>query len=300
MMSYMFFLRKRLPYLIIAVAILTGSNFNLLFAQIDLSDFEKTESGLYYKFHIKDESGKKAQSGDMITLDIVHKSENDSIYYSSGDYSYPYSVSMMKSKHNADFYEALEMMAEGDSATFVFDSEVYYKNTFGTTELPPHITKGSKMLFEIRIVDFKTRSEMAYEQLKMIEGQIMDEAKAIEKYIQKNNITTDACSSGLYYVEHNEGAGKKAFEGSLVMVKYKAKLLKSGKVFETTDGNSKELALNQGYIMPGLIEGISKMKEGGKATLIIPSHLGYGPSGSQDVPPNTSLVYEIELVEVYE
>jgi len=298
-MSNLVVLRKKVHYFLIVFSILLGAGSSRVYAQLDLSGFEKTNSGLYYKFHYKNENAKKAQSGYMITLAIVHKGENDSVIYNSGDYSYPYTVSMMKSKGNADFYEALEMMSEGDSATFVFDAETYYKNTFGTSELPPHIREGSKMIFEISIIDFKTRSELALEQMKMIEGSIKDEEKAIQEYLKKNNIDSKSASSGLYYVESLEGDGKQAFEGSLVMVKYNAKLLKSGKVFETTGGKSKELNLTHRFNSPGLIEGISMMKEGGKATLIIPSHLGYGASGSQDVPPNSSLIYEIELVEVY-
>ena len=213
----------RSTYIFITVIIvMISSNFQNLYSQVDVSGFEKTNSGMHYKFYIKNENGRKAKSGDMITLNMVHRSENDSVFYSSSDYSYPYTVAMMKSRATPDFYEALEMMAEGDSATFIFDSETYYKNTFGTTELPPYIKKGSKMLFDIRIIDFKTKSEMAYEQMKMIEGTIKDEEKAIQEYIKKNNIKSESGSSGLYYVELKEGTGKKAEEGSLVRVNYTA------------------------------------------------------------------------------
>ncbi len=290
-----------LDKLILSIVTLSVIGFQGLFAQLDLSGYEKTESGLYYKFHVKNEDGQKSKSGDMITLTMVHRSENDSVFYSSSDYSYPYIVTMMKSRSAPDFYEALGMMAERDSATFIFDSETYYKNTFQTTELPPYIKKGSKMLFDIRIIDFKTKSEMAYEQMKMIEGTIKNEEKAIQEYLKKNNIKTESANSGLYYVELNEGTGKRAEEGSLVRVKYTSKILKSGNLVESTykDGNTKEITLTPGYVMPGLIEGISMMKEGGKALLIIPSHLAYGASGSENVPPNSSLIYEIELLEVY-
>jgi FKBP-type peptidyl-prolyl cis-trans isomerase len=287
-------------YLLIFVFLVNG--FFISNAQIDLAGFEKTESGLYYKFHRKVENGRKAQSGDMITLSVIHKDDNDSVLYTSADYPYPYTVSMMRSKGNADFYEALEMMSEGDSASFIFDSETYYKNTFGTDQLPAYIKKGSKMSFIIGFIDIKTRSEMAYEQMKIMNEQMKAEDEAIKSYLKRNNIKTEPLSSGLYYIEVNKGEGARANEGSLVKIDYSAKLLKSGKLIESTykDGSAKEISLKPRYVMPGLIEGVSKMKAGGKAILIIPSHLGYGASGSQNVPPNSALLYEIELLKVYD
>lgn len=284
--------------LFIVISIL---GFQYAFSQVDLSDFNKTESGMYYKFYVKNDNAPKAQSGDMITLTLVHRGEDDSVFYQSSDYPYPYTVSMMKSKKNSDFYEALEMMAEGDSATFAFDAEKYYMSTFGTTEMPPYIRKGSMMFFDIKIVDFKTKSEMAYEQMKTIEGQIKDEEDAIQEYLKKNNLDIKDSGSGLYYIETEKGSGEQPAEGNLVRVNYTARLLKTDKIVESTKNNGaqKEITLSPRYVMPGLIKGICMMKEGGTATLIIPSHLAYGASGSQNVPPNSPLIFEVELVKVY-
>ena len=142
---------------------------------------------------------------------------------------------------------------------------------------------------------------MAYEQMKTIEGQIKDEENAIQEYVLKNNLKPENAGSGLYYVEIEKGTGKQPKKGELVRVNYTAKLLKSGKVVESTNNNGakKEIELTAGYFMPGLIEGICLMRDGGKATLIIPSHLAYGASGSHNVPPNSPLVFEVELIEVY-
>lgn len=51
-------------------------------------------------------------------------------------------------------------------------------------------------------------------------------------------------------------------------------------------------------IIPGLDRGLESMREGGVRSIFIPSRLGYGATGTKRVPPNTDLVFEVELVRV--
>ncbi|MCF6184979.1 MAG: FKBP-type peptidyl-prolyl cis-trans isomerase, partial [Bacteroidales bacterium] len=59
-----------------------------------------------------------------------------------------------------------------------------------------------------------------------------------------------------------------------------------------------EFTLGRGQVIKGWDEGISYMKKGGKATLIMPSSLAYGASGAGSIPPYTSLIFEVELIDV--
>ena len=107
-------------------------------------------------------------------------------------------------------------------------------------------------------------------------------------------------TSGLEYVETKAGTGAEAVAGKTVSVHYEGKLL-DGKVFDSSfeRGTPIELKLGVGQVIKGWDEGIALMKVGGQATLTIPPELGYGERGAGGIiPPNATLIFEVELVAV--
>lgn len=105
-------------------------------------------------------------------------------------------------------------------------------------------------------------------------------------------------ASGLQYSVKEEGSGKSPAEGDFVRVFYQGRLL-NGKVFDSNLGEEKPAELELQYMIPGWVEGLQLMKEGAKYTFFIPSDLAYGEMGAgQDVPPNSTLIFDVELVKV--
>ena len=107
-------------------------------------------------------------------------------------------------------------------------------------------------------------------------------------------------SSGLEYIETEAGTGVQAEAGKTVSVHYTGKF-QDGKVFDSSisRGDPITFQLGKGKVIKGWDEGIALMKVGGKAQLIIPPDLGYGERGAGGVvPPNATLVFDVELVDV--
>ncbi|MBI5778228.1 MAG: FKBP-type peptidyl-prolyl cis-trans isomerase [Planctomycetes bacterium] len=105
-------------------------------------------------------------------------------------------------------------------------------------------------------------------------------------------------ASGLKYVDQVVGAGAEAKSGMNVSVHYTGWLTNGTKFDSSKDrGQPFEFPLGMGRVIRGWDEGVAGMKIGGKRKLIIPSDLGYGARGAGNViPPNATLVFEVELL----
>jgi len=121
------------------------------------------------------------------------------------------------------------------------------------------------------------------------------ERAAIQDYLKAHSLTATPLASGLYYIETKAGTGAKPAYGSNVGVKYKGTYT-DGTVF---DSGTFAFKLGFGQVISGWDEGVGYMKEGGKALLIVPSDLGYGPNGYGDIPGYTPLIFEVELTDIY-
>jgi peptidyl-prolyl cis-trans isomerase A (cyclophilin A) len=107
-------------------------------------------------------------------------------------------------------------------------------------------------------------------------------------------------ASGLEYIEIEAGTGAQAQAGKTVSVHYTGKF-PDGKVFDSSVSRGEPISfpLGQGRVIKGWDEGIALMKVGGKAQLIIPPELGYEERGAGGaIPPNATLVFDVELVDV--
>jgi FKBP-type peptidyl-prolyl cis-trans isomerase len=107
---------------------------------------------------------------------------------------------------------------------------------------------------------------------------------------------------GLRYTDTKVGDGEEAKKGYILSMNYTGWLYKNGTKGAQFDSSSKTgkpftFKLGSGQVIKGWDEGIEGMKAGGKRTLIIPPNLAYGAAGAGGViPPNATLIFEVELV----
>ena len=112
-----------------------------------------------------------------------------------------------------------------------------------------------------------------------------------------STITTE---SGLQYEDLTEGTGAQAAAGQTVSVHYTGWLTDGQKFDSSKDRNQPfEFSLGAGMVIRGWDEGVQGMKVGGVRKLTIPPQLGYGArSAGGVIPPNATLVFEVELLDV--
>ncbi len=107
-------------------------------------------------------------------------------------------------------------------------------------------------------------------------------------------------ASGLVYEDTVVGEGSEAKAGNFVTVHYTG-WLTDGRKFDSSKDRAEpfEFPLGKRHVISGWDEGVQGMKVGGTRKLTIPPELGYGPRGAGGViPPNATLVFEVELLAV--
>lgn len=122
-------------------------------------------------------------------------------------------------------------------------------------------------------------------------------------YAPELNVNLDEMertATGLYLRDLRAGEGEPAAEGDTVVVHYTG-WLPDGTQFDSSRdrGEPFSFVLGEGRVIRGWEEGVAGLREGGLRRLVIPPDLGYGPIGAGDViPPDATLVFEVELLEV--
>lgn len=97
-----------------------------------------------------------------------------------------------------------------------------------------------------------------------------------------------------------KGHGKTATDGSTITVNYVGVLYNNGTEFDSSWSRKTTFStpLSSGSVIPGWVKGIAGMKVGGRRELIIPPNLAYGSSGQSGIPPNSTLIFVVDLLAV--
>lgn len=265
---------KKLLVLISVTAILLSCNNQF-------PDFSEKQDGVFMKL-LSFEEGEVSYRRNKHVVAEMNFFDDDKLIFKQ------YKEFPIEPKNNC-FQFLFEHLSEGDSAIFYIDTSVLKK------ECP----KFQNIVFDNQFI----RAEIkVYKYLKSINESVdkeMLEQILLNKYLKECGV--DKSKSGLYYKIFQKGRGDSIEKGKTITIHYKGYFINRLEF----DNTYKTMDLtftygSPGQVIRGLEIALKGMKKGEKAKIIIPSQLAFGEDGSSTkiIPPYTTVVYELEIVNV--
>ena len=272
-------------------------------------NFVKTPKGALVK-KVTNNPGDKIKLNDVITFDVVQKTEKDSVLFSSYAAGRPAKIQVQPSQNIGDIMDVFPLLAAQDSAYVKVPTDSIFAGH--DDQRPAFLPKGSFLIYTVKIRRVQSLDDAIAERNKGMDSLRNLESVSAAKYIADNKLVLNTTPSGLKYAITQPSAKRKPLKGDTLFVNYTGKTL-DGKVFDSSiEAEAKKAGLDQpgrtyeplkfvigtDPIIEGWNEGLLLMPEGSKAILVIPSKLAYGDQGNNGIPPFSTLVFNVELVKV--
>jgi FKBP-type peptidyl-prolyl cis-trans isomerase FkpA len=255
-------------------------------------------------------TGDKIKQNDVVTLQMIQKTDKDSVLGSTYAIGHPIKIQVQPSQNIGDLMEVFPLLAVKDSACVRVPADSIFKGH--EDQRPPFFPKGSGVVFIIKIDKVQSLNDAIAEKNEYIEKAKTAETDGTAKYIADNKLIVKTTPSGLKYFITHPSLKVKPLTGDTLLVNYTGRTL-DGKVFDSSiQADAQKAGLNQpgrnyepisvvvgtGAVIKGWDEGLLLLNEGSKATFIIPSGLAYGEQGQGDIQPFSTLVFDVELVKI--
>lgn len=267
-----------------------------MFAACGNTDYSKTASGITYKI-VKKGGGPQVKIGQFLQVHYSQKVNDSLLMSSEGGVPVFARVDSVGPVYNAA--EVFRFLSKGDSVVIVQEVDSLMKQN---PMLPPFMKKGDKLYLHMKVADILDNEQQVQAvQEKEMAGQEGRDQALVDEYIKKNNINATKVGKGTYVKIDQQGQGPTADSGKFVSVKYRGKILTTGKEFESTMEAGKDpitFPLGKGQVIPGWDEGLKSFAKGGKGTLYIPGFLSYGSRPGPGGQPNEALMFDVEMVEI--
>jgi peptidylprolyl isomerase len=234
-----------------------------------------TESGLQY-IEIEKGDGPAPQAGQVVAVHYRGTLEDGTEFDNSYDRGQPFAFALGRGMVIPGWDEGIALMKVGGKARLIIPPDLAYGERGVGNVIPPNAT----LIFEVELVSIQPGSPDAPTEVN-----------------EADYVTSD---SGLKYYDFEVGDGPAPQSGQRVSVHYTGWLEDGTKFDSSLDrGQPFTFALGVGQVISGWDEGVATMKVGGRRQLVIPPELGYGEQGAGGViPPNATLIFEVELLDV--
>lgn len=260
------------------------------------TDYSKTPSGIMYKI-VEKGSGPQAKIGQFLQVHFTQTIGDSVLGTSKGGVPEFAKVDSVGAIYNAA--EVFRFLSKGDSVVVVQEVDTLMKQN---PMLPPFLKKGGKLYLYLKVVDILENEQQVNEiREKEMAGQKDRDQAFVDEYIKKNNIKAEKLPGGTYVKVDDAGQGAKADSGKFVSVRYRGKVMATGKEFETNMEPGKDpitFPLGAGQVIKGWDEGLKSFAAGGKGVLYIPGASAYGPRPGPGGTPNEALMFDVEMVSI--
>lgn len=259
--------------------------------------FNTLPSGVEFAYIVCNEDSATAQAGDAWNLDVRYYDENDSLLFDSKSVTSNFTMECPADSMVGCVEEALHLMHSGDSMIIKVDAEKFFNVSRGI-ELPDFIKKGSKLTFYAKCNGIVTQKVLEKQFGEYISKMMANEQMLISNYIEREQIAAVPSPTGLYKVILTPGKGTQTAANKTVTVHYVGMFVE-GTEFDNSYKRNRPFTFKLGeeLVIPGWEEGIATMKKGEKARLVVPSNLAYGPEGTKGIPPFSTLIFDIEMID---
>lgn len=270
------------------------------------SQFRQTVSGLEFNIIEKNE-GRTAKIGDFVTLDMLIESEDGYEVKNSYKEGKRVLFPVKYRHHDADIYEAISLMAEGDSAIFYFSADSAFAKVF-RKPLPEQVRKGSKLTLYAKVYKIRSQKQYRTEQQTSYEAKYADNLDQLKKEDEaKVKTYLNSLPEKTEYKEVNDiylrvikkGQGAKPVKGQAVIFHYTMYDFHGQKIESSYDVNNQPVSftIGENNVIKGWEIAFSETTEGSEFELIVPSHLAYGPIEKKTIPKNSCLKFEIKFIK---
>ena len=269
-----------------------------------------TPKGIAYRI-LAHGTGDKIKLDDVITFDVVQKTEKDSVLFSSYAQGHPVKMQVKPSENVGDLMDIFPFLATNDSVMVKVPSDSVF---VGHEEArPPFLPKGSSMVFLLKIQRVQSLNDAIAERNAEMDKMRIAETQEANQYIADHKMVLKSTASGLQYQIVHPSAKRKVINGDTVLVNYTGRTT-DDKLFDSSvesiarqgglvqPGRTYEpfkMVVGQGQVIKGWDEGLLLLNEGSKAKFVIPSSLAYADQGAgDDIKPFSTLIFNIEVVKV--
>lgn len=271
--------------------------------QPQIDGYTRDDNGFYYKLLFIGDGNESAKENAVVVLDAEMKTLSDSVFWDTKhDASNGFYVDLNSKLIQGSCNNHFSLLVEGDSASFLIKPSVLFRDYFDTI-VPEFCKHDTLVKLNVKLTQIISKQE--YEALKnnaegvSIEDTELQELQLIDSYLLQHYKYVKADGNGIYTINKTSTNLEPVGGGKKVKVAYQGFFL-DGKSIDVKEQTLEYIYGTPDQLIKGLNIVIGSLKKGETTKIIVPSRLAFGELGSSNgsVPPYTSLVYNIKIIDI--